>query len=320
MADDLAKEQAKLARNVKDAMLQQAAASTAMSLVIMIAFPVVGWAIGAIVAVVQVFTGRANKRALDAVIANLKSDLAKSEEHYTLKFEAAKDTIYEQERGETMRRIYAGETMAGLYGVGLGDLWSKLAHTTTKAVKVAGTVAAGIYIVPSKLAAVGAVKLVAVGAKAVGADSAAKDLNTAGNTINKEGDRTIKRIGSDAADLKQAGKDVETIGRVIYGSEAVHQARIKAREFLATANKTMADQVATQVAQMESPPFRAAIRDSIVDRMSKDADFRDLMFKLPKVTSDPDGATQALAGKQLGTVVAYGGAAAAGLLTLFKLR
>lgn len=320
MADDLARQQAKLAQSVKNAVLEQAAAATALSFAILIAFPVIGWAIGAIVAVVQIFTGRANKKALEAVISNLKSDLAKSQDYYTTKFEAAKDTIYEQERGETIRRIRANETMAGLYGIGLGDFWSKISHTTTQAVKVTGKVAAAVYIVPSKLAATGALKLVGAGAKGVGAKSAGKALNKAGDSVDAEGNRAVDHAGKDLADPKAAGKDVERIGRIVYGSDAVHEARNKAREFLATANKTMADQVASQTKEMSSPKFRAAIRNSIVDRMAKDPAFRDMMFNLPMTTHDPNGATQKLARKQLGTIATYGGVAAAGLFTLFKLR
>lgn len=246
LADDVtSQERVKLLeKDIKEVAIRAAAASMALQIGLMFV-PVVGWALGAVLALVQFFTGKHYEQRVKDVIKKtseeVKAKAAKSNQEVSL----AASQVYDQE--------YRSAITLAASGVPLGDFWS---DTRDKVKKNVAPIVRKISMAPVTLVVAGSraltsagLKAVVEGSKLVGADSFAKDVRK----FEEKGDKIAKDIQYRTEDPKRAHE-------LLSGRETLNIAESRASELKATAFAEIDREKNAAIAKLTSPEGRAEIR------------------------------------------------------------
>jgi F0F1-type ATP synthase membrane subunit b/b' len=221
------------ASRFKKDMIQAAAKVAAMQLGISIALmciPVVGWALAAIYALVNLFTGSRVKGKINDIMRGLKKDLNAKQQATQEEVHAEEARVGESLWPEASKLALSNEPLEGL-----GDFWSKAKDVVKKGVHAI----VKVHTVPVKIVGQQTIKSWQMAAKLTGDTKLQHKLKGKEDSWAEEMDRTTKKATAALMSPDQMWTDVKRVAGVITGDEQI----LKAREGAAKVKKTAYEQM-----------------------------------------------------------------------------
>lgn len=236
-----------LEKDIKDVAIRAAAATMALQIGLMFV-PVVGWALGAIISLVQFFTGKMYEKRVKEVIKKTADDVrtfaAKANNEVTV----VASMVYDQEYNASLRLASSGIPLEGM-----GDFWSdardKVKKNVAPIVRKISMAPVTLVVAGSRAVTSAGLKAVAEVSKAAGAEGFARDVRK----FEEKGDTYAKDIQYRTEDPKRAHE-------LLSGKETLNVAEKRAGELKATAITQITKEKNDAIALLQSPKGREAIR------------------------------------------------------------
>lgn len=280
-AESIADILGRLQKDMKEAALKQAAISTGISIGLT-AVPVLGWAAGAIYAVVQAVVSTKYQKEAQQVMADTERKAKEIVAGYELKLAQAQNRVFEEEQSAALQMAISCDLPAPMSGMGGWDPWEDVKKA---AKKVTVKTVIKLAVAPS---------LVAATAVAKGIQSA-----TDSKTIDRLTDPIIK------AD-RAVDKGIDTLS----GKEGVLKAEQASAQILADVRRTMQEQYDLNMGEMAKPEFRANLRLQIARNLRADPSVDALVKARCGATQRVLTAAGVTSGKSSAPVIAAAAAAA----------
>lgn len=229
-----------LEKEIKDAAIRAAAASLALQIGLMFV-PIVGWAIGAIIALVQFFTGKHYEQRVKDVIKKTAQDVRDFAAKSNAEVKAVASSVYDQEYSASLALAASGTPLEGIWGT----IKSKVAPVVRKVNMAPVT----IVVMGSRAVTSAGLKAVAAGSEAAGAEGFARDVRK----FEKKGDTYAK-------DIEYRTEDPERASDLLSGKETLNVAEKRAGELKKSAIMQITTEKNNAIALLRSEKGRAAIR------------------------------------------------------------
>lgn len=231
-------------KDIKDVAIRAAAASMALQIGLMFV-PVVGWALGAIISLVQYFTGKYYEQKVKDLIKNTAQQVRDFASAANTEVSMAASAVYDQE--------YSSALALASSGVPLGDFWSdtrdKLKKNVAPIVRKISMAPVTLVVAGSRAVTSAGLKAVAEGAKAAGAEGFARDVRK----FEEKGDTYAKDIQYRTEDPKRAHE-------LLSGKETLNVAEKRAGELKKSAFEQITTEKNNAIALLRSPEGRQTIR------------------------------------------------------------
>jgi hypothetical protein len=260
-----------LTSTVKEQMINTAAAQAAVNVALVIglnAYPIVGNALSAMLALTQSLAARYNKNKMDDLMADLTNRLQALAASTKAEVTVAGLQVVKEETPAAALLALSGQSLSGVFDT-IKDAWdwgrSTAGALTTKVATVGLKPVTAGFALP--------LALVGKGADAVGAGSVANIAGKASSALDTFSDKTADKAGQYVADPLAVGKDVQTLALTVTGYEAVKEADRKSGEVYAAAAAQMADAKTKALAELQTPAFRTELRKKIAQKMLDDPAF-----------------------------------------------
>lgn len=275
-------------RAMKESALKAAAAQMAVSVALEVV-PIVGWVVGLIYSLVGVFAGRYDKAKIKEVQNALTDYVNNTAAAYSARYDGDVSTVYNQELANALADVKAGNT--GLAGNFFQDVGQTLAKGFAQTA-VAIPRAAGVTVL----------KIAAVGAQAIGAKSVATKLSSGETQYIALAAKGTTALTHDVTHGNDAVSHAGDTARMVTGEQQVFDARRQAASIEDQFNAKIQAQYALQVAQIQSPAFRATLRATLVSML----------------VANPGAMTALVTNNTRNMVVAAAGAAVVGWFAFLK--
>lgn len=246
-------------RAMKETALKAAAAQMAVSIALAY-IPIVGWALGLVYSLIGVFSARYDKAKIKETTDALTDAINRVAAAYSGQYDLAVNAVYGQEQANALAEIAAGNTgpdpvPATLAGLG-DSFFQDVGNTLAKGFAQVATA------VP-RAVGVTVLKVAATGASLVGANTVAKKISSGETQYINLADRGTDALTHDITHGSDAVSHAGDLLRDITGEQAVFEARAQAASIQDQFNAAIKAQYDTQVAQIQSPQFRATLRSAI---------------------------------------------------------
>lgn len=260
------------ARAMQESAMKVAVAQTAAQVgidavmsVLLVSGPI-GWAIDAVLALVQIFSARYDKKKIKEIGDALRNNIQATANDWSARYDVVVADIYAQEQSAALSEIAAdkdkaatgNKAVAGLGGSsGLGrSFWESAGNALAKGfaqTAVAVPRATGIIVL----------KALQTGATVVGDKRAASALNSGEKQWINLAARGTVALTHDITHGSDAISHFGAAARMVYGEQAIFDARKRAGMIQDEFAAKIKAQYDVQVAQIRSPLFRTNLRAAI---------------------------------------------------------
>ncbi len=269
-ASDLKEQQ----KRFKDDMIRAVAKVTAVQMgisIVLMCFGPIGAAIAAVIALVQLIVGNAQKKRLKSIMDGIKQDILAHQKEAQERVHAAENQIAEQVWPEAAQLAASGQPLSGL-----GSLWTNVRDAVSKAAKDTAKVVVKIHNEPVKLIGRGVIKGVRSFATVVHDTKMVKRLDNKEAAWNTEIDRSTKHTAAALADIRVAAAGAKHAVAIVDGEESINVAREKGALLKQKAFASIDSAESDAMAGMQTPEYRAQVIDNLARAMRGD----------PKIASD----------------------------------
>jgi len=235
-----------LEKDVKEVAIKAAAASMALQIGLMFV-PVVGWALGAVIALVQFFTSKHYEQKVKDILNRTKKDIQDKASSANVEVSMAASRVYDEEYKSAVALAASGTPLEGL-----GDFWSDIRE---KAKPIAKSVQKVALLVPkatvsiSRVATKEAIKGMAWTADKTGHENLSQRITKFG----EKGDVMAK-------DIEKRADDPQAVHELLSGRETAETAQARANDLKKTAFTQIDTEKNSAIALIKSPHGRETIR------------------------------------------------------------
>jgi hypothetical protein len=250
--DPVAEEMEQLATRMKQNLIAQTAAVTAVSIAIQFV-PIVGQIIGGVLLVVNSLVGAALRREGERLMADFQDELMRAGASYQDKVTQAHSLIFEQEKPAAIAMALSGQALNGLGALDgkLSKIFSSdVFHTIVNPLRVIKLNVINPILTPAKLIGQGISKLPLVG-------KAGDKVEELAFRAEEQVDRPIKAVDQ-AVDTITGVKGLQDVEKAINAARPQAYAQMESQA-VATINK------------INSPAYREVLRNNIAKAIRSSA-------------------------------------------------